>query len=182
LGEKATRPRQRSLVDPKRHAVRIRFDLDRFERPLQDNPLCLDGMGFCYQTCTKPGTERHKQHSLGSQRRSASWRISSLGRRFGQNRRHQAILEAGWVGGHLARGHGPYRDDQGGRGMSDERNRVKDRPHDQQLGHRNLPGRRLRRRAIFITKIVGDGEFGEYSRLQPVEKGAPLPTALRLAV
>jgi hypothetical protein len=72
--------------------------------------------------------------------------------------------------------------------MSDERNRVKDRPHDQQLGHRNLPGRRLRRRAIFITKIVGDGENSENIHVSSQWKRKHLcadglaPTALRLAV
>lgn len=140
---------------------------------MQNNPLRWIAWGFVIKLAPGRERERHKQHSLGSQRRSASWRISSLGRRFGQNRQHQAILEVGWVGGHLARDTDLIVTTRGER-RSDERNRAKDRPHDQQLGHRNLPGRGLRRRAIFIIKIVGDGEFGEYSRLQPVEKGAPL--------
>lgn len=151
------------------------MDLDRFERPLQDNPFGWHGVLLSNLYQVGNGATQITR-SLGPQRRSASWRISSLGRRFGQNRQHrQAILALGWV-----RGGGIWPEDTDliamtrGRGMPDERNRTKDRPHDQQLGHRNLPGRGLRRRAIFIAKIVRDGQFGEYPRLPPAGKEAPL--------
>ncbi|KAH6641527.1 hypothetical protein F5144DRAFT_136757 [Chaetomium tenue] len=77
-------------VDPKRHAVRIRWTLTASSVFCRTTPFEWHGVLLSNLHQVGNGATLITR-SLGPQRRSASWRISSLGRRFGQNRQHQAF-------------------------------------------------------------------------------------------